>query len=238
MKLEILTDAVVLRNVSQPVDGQPNLKHLTDLLESLPDDALGLAAPQIGVFERMFVANLSCGRYLFVNPSLEDKSVATFVSKEGCLSLPGKVCFLRRHLSVTLVAESAQKIGVDNQIETIYPVRMELSGQDAAIVQHETDHLDGILITNHPQAELQEAEVLDRIKARQARIQQKRAKNKAKSKHISQHISNPKRIAQLEKQQRAFNRRQRNQMRIEEELRAQEQGIGVSLPPNSETSAD
>ena len=106
----------------------------------------GLAAPQIGVGLRVFTWNVDGEVGHLVNPSL-DLSEETQDGDEGCLSIPGLTFDCRRALSV--VAK-----GFDMHGE---PVVIEGSELLARAIQHETDHLDGILFVDRLDRETRKA---------------------------------------------------------------------------------
>jgi peptide deformylase len=127
----------VLRTPAQPVtDFDKELRQLVKDLEETMVDApgAGLAAPQIGVGLRVFTYHVDGVLGHLVNPDL-DLSEEEQEGDEGCLSFPGLVYDTRRALSV--VAK-----GFDMHGE---PVVIEGSELLARAIQHETDHLDGIL---------------------------------------------------------------------------------------------
>jgi peptide deformylase len=127
----------VLRTPAQPVtDFDKELRQLVKDLEETMIDApgAGLAAPQIGVGLRVFTYHVDGVLGHLVNPDL-DLSEEEQEGDEGCLSFPGLVYDTRRALSV--VAK-----GFDMHGE---PVVIEGSQLLARAIQHETDHLDGIL---------------------------------------------------------------------------------------------
>ena len=117
-------------------------KELRRLVEDLTDTMLeapgaGLAAPQIGVGLRVFTWNVDGEVGHLVNPSL-DLSADQQLGPEGCLSIPGLSIDCRRAMSV--VAK-----GFDVHGE---PVTIEGSELLARAIQHETDHLDGVLFVD------------------------------------------------------------------------------------------
>ena len=127
----------VLRTPAQPVtDFDKELRQLVKDLEETMMDApgAGLAAPQIGVGLRVFTYYVDGVLGHLVNPDL-DLSEEEQEGDEGCLSFPGLVYDCRRAL--TVVAK-----GVDMHGE---PVVIEGSELLARAIQHETDHLDGVL---------------------------------------------------------------------------------------------
>ena len=127
----------VLRTPATPVvDFDKELRRLVqDLTDTMLDaPGAGLAAPQIGVGLRVFTWNVEGEVGHLVNPSL-DLSEEIQDGEEGCLSIPGLTFDCRRALSV--VAKGFDMYGE--------PVVIEGSELLARAIQHETDHLDGIL---------------------------------------------------------------------------------------------
>jgi peptide deformylase len=112
-------------------------KELCKDMEStmLLKDGVGLAAPQIGENIRLIVVNTKQGVIAMINPELSKKSWAKEWGEEGCLSVPGVFGEVRRHKNV-----SCKFIGLNGAEKCI-----EAKGLLARILQHETDHLDGIL---------------------------------------------------------------------------------------------
>ena len=116
-------------------------------MEQLMSDALGLglAATQLGVMHRLFVYRVGQDAPLVavVNPRLEWSSDEQEVAEEGCLSLPRVLVDVERPLHVRVSAQ-------DEQGE---PIVLEASGLEARVIQHEMDHLDGVLILDHASKE-------------------------------------------------------------------------------------
>ena len=127
----------VLRTPADPVkDYDAELRRLVkDLTETMQDaPGVGLAAPQIGVSLRVFTFHVDDVLGHLINPSL-DLSEETETGDEGCLSFPGLAYPATRAYGV--VAKGFNMYGE--------PVTLEGTGQLARCVQHETDHLDGVL---------------------------------------------------------------------------------------------
>ena len=127
----------VLRTAAEPVrDFDAELRKLVkDLTETMLDaPGVGLAAPQIGVGLRVFTYYVDDELGHLINPSL-DLSAEQEIDDEGCLSFPGLAYPTQRALGV--VAKGFNMHGE--------PVTLEGTGHLARCVQHETDHLDGIL---------------------------------------------------------------------------------------------
>jgi len=118
----------------------------SDIQELLPkmiqtmhtENGVGLAAPQIGVPLRLAVAEVNNKVYYWINPEITSLSQEKIVSEEGCLSLPGEFFPILRSETVTLKYINEKGI----------PKRLRATGFLATVVQHEVDHLDGVLIIN------------------------------------------------------------------------------------------
>ncbi len=108
----------------------------------LMSDALGigLAATQVGVLHRVLVYRVQPDAPVnaLINPELQWKSSDEEIAEEGCLSLPRVLVEVERPVHVRVVAQ-------DEQGE---PIVVEASGLEARVIQHEMDHLDGLLILN------------------------------------------------------------------------------------------
>jgi peptide deformylase len=116
-----------------------DLETLVRRMKLLMRDArgAGLAATQVGVLQRLFVfAPNEEDVVAVVNPEIVERSTETDVSDEGCLSIQEVWVPVERALTVTLVGKDEH--GAD--------VRYELDGYAARCVQHEADHLDGVLM--------------------------------------------------------------------------------------------
>jgi peptide deformylase len=109
-------------------------------MAALMNDALGLglAATQLGVMHRLFVFRVGADAPLVavVNPQLEWSSSDQETAEEGCLSLPRVLVDVERPLHVRVRAQD----------ERGEPILLEASGLEARVIQHEMDHLDGVLI--------------------------------------------------------------------------------------------
>jgi peptide deformylase len=129
-----------LRLVAHEVtDFDDDLRRLVDRMIVLMHDAqgIGLAATQVGVLRRLFVFEPDDdGPRAIVNPVVVERSKETETDEEGCLSLQGVRIPVERLTSLTL--EGKDEHGAD--------VRLELDAHGSRVVQHELDHLDGVLI--------------------------------------------------------------------------------------------
>ncbi len=109
----------------------------------------GLAAPQVGVTERMFVMDASWkeGTHsprVVINPEVKWASDETEVAEEGCLSIPDTLCLVRRPMQIELHWQ-----GPDGT-----PREAKMHGVEARIALHELDHLDGILCIDRQEGAL------------------------------------------------------------------------------------
>ena len=123
-------------------------KELRKLVADLTDTMLdapgaGLAAPQIGVSLRVFTYDVDGLTGHLINPTFEKIGEEEQLGPEGCLSIPGMSWDCRRHLHV--VAHGMNMYGE--------PVRLDGTEMLARCVQHETDHLDGVLFIDRLDAE-------------------------------------------------------------------------------------
>ncbi len=116
-----------------------DVRRLVQRMTGLMEDAqgVGLAATQVGVLRRLFVfVDGEEGPRAVVNPLIVERSDETEPDEEGCLSLQG----------VRVPVDRALRIVVEGLDADGAPVRYALEGYGARVVQHELDHLDGVLI--------------------------------------------------------------------------------------------
>jgi peptide deformylase len=107
-----------------------------DMLETLSGKGVGLAAPQIGQGLRMFVTDVEGDKHrVFINPEILLTSQEQITFEEGCLSLP--------KLYIDVIRPETIKVQAWN--EKGRPFTLEVGGFLARVIQHEYDHLDGIL---------------------------------------------------------------------------------------------
>ena len=107
---------------------------LQDTLQALQDRCVGMAANMIGVKKRIIIVSLGFMNLVMYNPVLLHKD-SPYETEEGCLSLDG-----------TRKTTRYRNIEVEYQDSTFKKHRQKFSGWTAQIVQHEMDHLDGIII--------------------------------------------------------------------------------------------
>ena len=128
-----------LRQKALPVRviGPEHEKIGRELIETLrKEDGIGLAAPQVGISERIFVIHVGDREPLiFINPSILETSQEILKYEEGCLSLPG--------IYTDVLRPRAVKVQAWN--EKGRPFTLEAEGLLARVILHEYDHLEGIL---------------------------------------------------------------------------------------------
>ncbi|MCK5201352.1 MAG: peptide deformylase [Spirochaetales bacterium] len=120
-------------------------RKLEDLVVAMIDamhtgDGIGLAGPQVGVEKRIFICHIpDDDPRIFINPEIIGTSQEQSPYEEGCLSIPGVYSEVTRPESITIQAWS-----LDGK-----PFKMEADGILARVIQHEIDHLKGILFIDH-----------------------------------------------------------------------------------------
>ena len=133
-------DAVLRMRAREVESFDDDLARLADKMAHLMHDArgVGLAATQVGVLQRFFVFQREGEEEAtaVINPEIVERSTEVEVLDEGCLSLQGVLVPVERSLGVTLAGQDL----------TGAPLRLELDEMDARVVQHELDHLDGVLM--------------------------------------------------------------------------------------------
>lgn len=143
-----LLGSPILRQRAAPV------AQVDDAVRQLVDDlfetmhaakGVGLAANQVGVASRVAVVDVGDQGpppLVLINPSITDRSDESETAEEGCLSIPEIFGDVERPLTITVAATDR-----DGR-----PYRLELTGYKARAVQHEIDHLDGVLFLDHVSA--------------------------------------------------------------------------------------
>jgi peptide deformylase len=139
--IRTLGDPVLYQGVKEVTEIDGRVKGIVDsMYKFLHPGAIGLAANQVGVQKDIFVWSIDKPPQVIINPSVEDWSNKSFESVEGCLSIPGAQFKIMRHKSVTISG-----LDIDGN-EVVHETKTEL---EAALFQHEIDHLSGILAINN-----------------------------------------------------------------------------------------
>lgn len=116
-------------------------KLISDMIETMQHaDGMGLAAPQVGVSKRIFVFRRGDETHAIINPRIVRRAGGRKVGSEGCLSIPGVQAKVARHSRVVVAGRDENGKTIELECED-----GEEQGRAATCVQHELDHLDGIL---------------------------------------------------------------------------------------------
>ena len=164
--MEILAHPnAALKQQAQPVDPATDhdLKELCRTMAKAMYQApgIGLAAPQIGVMKRVIVCDLHGedeGAVALCNPEIIEFSEERELDDEGCLSLPG----------ITVPVERACRVLCEALTLGGKVVRIEAEGLNARLLQHEIDHLDGVLMIDRATPEERKAALRRYIEAQVA----------------------------------------------------------------------
>ncbi len=148
----VIYGSQILRNES--VDITPEYPELKKLIEDMwitlgEAEGVGLAAPQIGKNIRLFIVDctpwgeddptLADFKRVFINPEIYEESEETSLFEEGCLSIPGIHENVRRPVSIRMRYLDENFVEHDE----------EFAGKPARVIQHEYDHIEGRVFTDH-----------------------------------------------------------------------------------------
>ncbi len=127
----------VLRNPAKPIEKltKRHAKLAENMIRIMKEaHGVGIAAPQVGVSERLVVIAPDKKPIVLINPTIVERD-GSQIGEEGCLSIPGLYGDVERALNVRVEAWDIKG----------RPVDYEMEGYAAVVVQHEVDHLDGVL---------------------------------------------------------------------------------------------
>ena len=148
----VIYGSQILRNES--VDITPDYPELKKLIDDMwitlaEAEGVGLAAPQIGKNIRLFIDDctpwgeedptLADYKRVFINPEIYEESEETSLFEEGCLSLPGLHENVRRPVAIRMRYLDENFVEHDE----------EFTGKPARVIQHEYDHIEGLVFTDH-----------------------------------------------------------------------------------------
>ena len=137
LEVRLYGDPMLRRKAAQVSEVTPEIRRVIgDMIETMYNQAgLGLAAPQVGIPYRLLVMDDDTGgARALINPVITSRS-GSVVDEEGCLSLPGIFADVERSKSVTVQAMDEDGQSFD----------LEATGMQARVIQHEMDHLEGVL---------------------------------------------------------------------------------------------
>ncbi len=132
----------ILRQKADPIEeiNDEIVQLANDMIVRLdPKEGIGLAGPQIGVMKRIFIVHIEGDEpRVFINPSIINTSEDEIIYEEGCLSIPGVWADVKRPSVIQVQAWN----------EKGKPFRVEAKGIMARVIQHEYDHLEGVLFVD------------------------------------------------------------------------------------------
>ena len=170
----------ILRQKAEPVKPEEINDELRSFLNEMFEamieaDGVGLAGPQAGISKRLFVVIADDDvRRVFINPQIISTSAEMVDFEEGCLSVPQVYESISRPKKVTVQAFN----------ENGRPFTLEADGLLARVIQHEYDHLDGILFIDRGDKVFAE-KTAAQFKKRAERAEQKRLEREAKERRIA-----------------------------------------------------
>ena len=129
---------ILRRKAREVKEITPEIKRLIlDMKETMEKaEGLGLAGPQIGCSVRVIIAKPDDKTIVLINPKIKNFSRKKVIAEEGCLSLPNQFYLIERPAEIKVE-------GLDQRAKKI---KIKADGLLARIIQHEIDHLDGVLI--------------------------------------------------------------------------------------------
>ncbi|HEY0810719.1 MAG TPA: peptide deformylase [Longimicrobiales bacterium] len=147
LPVRILGDPVLRQRANEVAEVSEVTRQLIrDMFETMyAEEGVGLAAPQVGISERIIVVDPQqddLPAFALINPEILEASKETEKGEEGCLSIPG----LRE------LVERSQRVVVRGLTPEGQARQLDLEGLPARIIQHEVDHLDGVLFIDRVSA--------------------------------------------------------------------------------------
>ena len=145
--MKIITDAKHLNKVCKPVDYKQSKQIANKMImfmlsnKNINDNSIGLACNQLGLDGRIIIVKMKNKWVRFINPLISDESREKITTEESCLSVPGKTIKVERSKEITIYFEKGKHDG-NHGWESHY------KDMDAIVIQHEIDHLNGIIITD------------------------------------------------------------------------------------------
>ena len=142
--MRIVTNPEALSKVCKPVDYKTSRQVANKMImflvshKRIGDNSIGLACNQLGLDGRILLIKQGNKWTRIINPVILNRSDETIITEEKCLSIKKKSVKVERHTSIKIYQDVKE---LEEQV-------MEFSGLDAIVIQHEIDHLNGILITD------------------------------------------------------------------------------------------
>ena len=141
LEVRLYGDPMLRRTAALVGEVTPEIRQvIADMVETMYHQVgIGLAAPQVGIPYRLLVMDDGAGgARALIDPVITSRS-GSVVAEEGCLSLPGIFAVVERSKSITVQATDE-----DGQ-----PFDLEAAGMQSRVIQHEMDHLEGVLFIDH-----------------------------------------------------------------------------------------
>ena len=145
--MRIITDPKHLSKVCDPV-GYKTSKQIANKMimfllshKNINDNSIGLACNQLGFPGRIIIVKIKNKWVRFINPIITYKSQEKIITDESCLSVPGKTIKVERSKEITIYYEKGNYDGNHGW-------ESDFTGMGAIVIQHEIDHLNGIIITD------------------------------------------------------------------------------------------
>ena len=141
--MKIIIDPKHLNKVCKPVDYKQSKQIANKMImfmlsnKNINDNSIGLACNQLGLDGRIIIVKIKNRWVYFINPDITYKSQEKIITEESCLSVPNKIIKVERSKEITI-----SFIFDGNSKPSNY------KGMDAIVIQHEIDHLNGIIITD------------------------------------------------------------------------------------------
>ena len=145
--MKIIIDPKHLSKVCKPVDYKQSKQIANKMImfmlsnKNINDNSIGLACNQLGLDGRIIIVKIKNRWVRFINPLISDESREKITTEESCLSVPGKTIKVERSKEITIYFEKGNHDG-NHGWESHY------KSMDAIVIQHEIDHLNGIIITD------------------------------------------------------------------------------------------
>ncbi len=146
LKIHEMGDKVLRQPAKRVSQVNQELRQLIrDMLQTMYScDGIGLAAPQVGIHKRLIVIDIAPDQadkppMALINPEIRSFGGKMMTGQEGCLSIPNVFCDVNRY----------DRIVVSYKDENGRPHQLQTDGLLARVIQHEIDHLNGVLFVDH-----------------------------------------------------------------------------------------
>ena len=145
--MRIITDEKHLTKVCEPVNYKQSKQIANKMImfmlsnKNINENSIGLACNQLGLPGRIIIVKMKNKWVRFINPLISDQSREKIITDESCLSVPGKTIKVERSKTIMIIDDKSTN-------KNKWKNGMKFTGMDAIVIQHEIDHLNGIIITD------------------------------------------------------------------------------------------